>query len=484
MNLPTDTASHIYFIGIGGISMSGLAQILVHRGYQVSGSDRSASVQTDELMAAGIHVYIGQRAENLEEAMPVDLVVYTAAIHPDNPEYVEAVRRGIPMMTRAELVGEIMRRYRLPIAVAGTHGKTTTTSMVSQILLSADADPTLSIGGVYPPIGSSVRVGGSDIFVTEACEYTNSFLSFAPGIAVILNIEEDHLDFFKDLEDIRHSFRRFAGLVPEASEGGCLVISSEIDDLEELTHDLPCRVVTFEGAPAEGVSAGHPPASYYPEGTEYDGSGCARFTLHRPGGLPDLDIALGVPGRHNVGNAIAAVAAVDALWRDEYEDTERRERYERAIVEGLAAFSGAERRLERKGEILGVTIIDDYAHHPSEMRASLSVAEAIPHKHLYLVFQPHTYSRTKALFEDFALVLKDVEHVILAPVFAARETDTLGVSSDLLAERIRELGGDVISLPSFDEIVDHLLQNCTKGDLLITMGAGDVVRIGEELLGK
>ncbi len=447
----------VHFIGIGGISMSGLAQILLRQGFRLSGSDSQESHLTRTLEADGVRMFYGQRAENIEEG--VELVVYTAAIHPDNPEFMEAVRRGIPMMTRAELLGQMMSNYSHALAIAGTHGKTTTTSMMAEILLAAGADPTISVGGILHSIGGNIRVGGSDLFVTEACEYTNSFLSFLPTMEVILNIEEDHLDFFKDLADIRHSFRLFAQKLPQ---DGLLIISSDIEDYQEISDGLPCQVLTV------GSKAG---SDYGAADIVYDDMARPEFTLLKKGS-PCGRIRLGVPGEHNVYNALAAVAASEAMGIEM-----------EAICQGLAGFAGTERRFEKKGVIGGVTVIDDYAHHPREIVATLTAARNYPHKKLWCVFQPHTYTRTKAFLDEFAQALSHADQVVLADIYAARETDTLGVSSRDIAQRLERLGASVRYLPTFDEIETFLLENCSPGDLLITMGAGDVVKVGERLLG-
>lgn len=447
----------VHFIGIGGISMSGLAELLADAGFHVSGSDRSRSSLTDSLEKKGITVFYGQRAENITDGL--DVVVLTSAIHPDNPEYLAAKERGIPCLTRAQLLGQVMKNYDTPIAISGTHGKTTTTSMVSEILLEAKTDPTLSIGGIFKPIGGNMRIGRSGYFVTEACEYTNSFLSFFPKIGVILNIEADHLDFFKDLADIRHSFRRFAQLLPT---DGCLVINADIEHLEELTDGLACRVVTF-GRTAD--------ADYYPSDIAYDELGHPSFVLHSTG-KPDRSVSLQVPGEHNVMNALAAAAVADVIGIAAD-----------ATAVALHDFSGADRRFEYKGTVGGVTVIDDYSHHPTEITAALKAAANCPHKTLWCVFQPHTYSRTKALLKDFAKALTLADKIVLADIYAARETDHLGISSETLKEEIEALGHECFYFPTFDEIENFLLENCINGDLLITMGAGDVLKIGENLLG-
>ena len=449
---------HIYFIGIGGISMSGLAEILLSEGFRISGSDRSPSELTRRLEERGAAVYYGQREENLSP--DIDLVVYTSAIKPDNPEMIEAERLGIALLTRAQLLGQMMKNYKTPIAVSGTHGKTTTTSMISQILLENDDDPTLSIGGIYKPVGGNIRVGSSDLFVTEACEYTNSFLSFYPKIGIILNIEEDHLDFFKDIDDIRNSFHEFAKLLPT---DGTLIISGDIARCEEITTGLSCKVITYGSSPD---------FDYYPTDIKYDETGCPSFHLMQSNGK-EVVFTLRVPGEHNVYNAIAAIALADLLGVS-YDVTSK----------ALLHYGGTDRRFEYKGKVNGFTIIDDYAHHPTEIKATLLAARNYPHRNIWCVFQPHTYTRTKTFLTDFAKALSLADEIVLADIYAAREKDTLGISSQTLQAEIEKLGHRCYYFPSFEEIQNFLLTNCTKDDLLITMGAGNVVKIGENLLQK
>ncbi len=448
--------SSLYFVGIGGISMSGLAELLADAGFKVSGSDRSQSDTTKMLEARGIKVFYGQKAENITDS--IDCVIFTAAIHPDNPEYKAAHERGLPCLTRGQLMGQVMKNYGTPIAVSGTHGKTTTTSMIGEILLGAGLDPTLAIGGILKDIGGNMRIGHSKYFVAEACEYTNSFLDFFPKVSVILNIGEDHLDFFKDLEDIRHSFRRFAQLLPA---DGCLIINGETARLEEITEGLRCQVITF----------GNESCDYYATDIRYDQWGNPDFTLHHRGGSARA-VSLSVPGEHNVMNALAAFALADYLSID-------RQKTDTA----LKGYKGTDRRFQYKGSIGGVTVIDDYAHHPTEITATLKAAANYPHRKLWCVFQPHTYTRTKAYLKEFARSLCLADEVVLADIYAARETDTLGVHSQDLQREIQSLGHGCHYFPSFDEIENFLLENCIKGDVLITMGAGDVVKIGENLLG-
>lgn len=447
----------IHFIGIGGISMSGLAEILLKEGFTVSGSDSKASELTEHLTSLGARILIGQKASNI----PSDcrLVVYTAAIHPDNPEFAAAKERGLPMLSRAELLGQIMANYNPAIAVAGTHGKTTTTSMISTVLLAADTDPTISVGGILPAIGGNIRVGGSKTFLTEACEYTNSFLHFRPKYSLILNIEEDHMDFFKDLADIRRSFQKFAG---NTALGGALILNGEIEHYGELTEGLCVPVVTY------GLSDSN---DYRPAGISFDENGCATFTILH-GQEAVTSVSLAVPGIHNVLNALAAAAAALEFQLPP-----------QAVADGLKNFEGANRRFELKGTFEpGVTVIDDYAHHPTEIEATLTAAKNLAHRRLICVFQPHTYTRTKAFLNEFAKALSLADEIILTDIYAARETNTLGISSRDLEERLKELGANVRYFPAFSEIEAYLKKNCLNSDLLITMGAGDVVKIGEGLL--
>ena len=447
---------HIHFIGIGGISMSGLAEILLEEGFTVSGSDSKESPLTKKLEQLGATIFYGQKASNIIDG--IDCVVYTAAIHRENAELIEAVAKKIPMLTRAELLGQLMKNYKTPIAVSGTHGKTTTTSMLSHILLAGEKDPTISVGGILQAIGGNIRVGHSETFITEACEYTNSFLNFFPKIGIILNIEEDHLDFFKDLEDIRHSFHQFAALIPA---DGTLIINNDIKNYEEICEGLDCRIVTCGSSLSSDYSS---------ENVRFDEKGLASFDLIKRGETV-CRIQLSVPGYHNVSNALTCIAAAELL-----------EIPMKTIKQGLLAFTGTDRRFEYKGMMNGVTIIDDYAHHPTEILATLKAAKNYPHKELWCVFQPHTYTRTKAFFHEFAEVLSHTDHLVLADIFAARETDTLGVSSKDLAAEVARLGTDAHYFGSFEEIEMFLKEHCVSGDLLITMGAGDVVNIGEDLL--
>ena len=449
---------HIHFIGIGGISMSGLAEILLDRKFTVSGSDMKASEITEHLGKIGARIAIGQRAENITD--DIDLVVYTAAIHEDNEEFAAAKNKNIPMMTRAALLGQIMDNYARSIAVAGTHGKTTTTSMLTHILLQGQLDPTVSVGGMLDRIGGNIRVGQSNVFLTEACEYTNSFLEFHPLYSIILNVEEDHMDFFKDLEDIKHSFHLFAS---QTAPDGLIIINGDMEHTDDILKDLPQKAITF------GLNGDN---DYTATDISFDkeGNGFYQLVVNGENMGP---VSLKVKGRHNIMNSLAAIACARALGLPM-----------KQILTGLLSFGGTHRRFEYKGNIGDVIVIDDYAHHPTEIKATLTAAREYPHDELWVVFQPHTYTRTKAFLHQFAEVLTLADHVVLADIYAAREPDTGMVSSRDIVNLLIEAGTDVYYFPTFGEIEDFLLSQVKGHDLLITMGAGDVVNIGEDILRK
>lgn len=443
---------HIHFIGIGGISMSGLASILLKQHFKVSGSDAHESELTKQLEAEGAILYYGQRASNLDDTP--DLVVYTAAIHPDNPEYAAAVAKQIPMLSRAELLGQMMHNFKTPVAISGTHGKTTTTSMASYIFLEADMDPTISVGGILDAIGGNIRVGGHDTFLTEACEYTNSFLHFFPKISVILNIDADHLDFFKDLEDIKHSFRCFAERVP--AETGTVIANYDDANTMDALRGIARKVITF------GLNA---KADVYAQNIVHRGS-VSEFDIYHQGNY-FAHVTLHVPGIHNVRNALAATAAAIVLGVSP-----------NAVKYGLAGFEGAGRRFDYKGKFQGADLYDDYAHHPSELRALLDAVDTLNYQRTIVVFQPHTYSRTAKLFNDFVEQLRRPTIVYLAEIYAAREKNTIGISSADLAAQIP----GAKFYPTFAEIERELRRIARPGDIILTVGAGDVFRIGEHLL--
>ena len=441
----------VHFIGIGGISMSGLAEILLQENFKVRGSDTQKSLLTEHLKECGAEIFYGQRGENIGE--DTDLVVYTAAVHEDNPEYQEVLKRGIPALTRAELLGQMMKNYHHAVAIAGTRGKTTTTSMLTEILLTSKMDPTISVGGILPSIGGNIRVGGQEYFVTEACEYTNSFLSFFPTIGVILNIEADHLDFFKDIDDIVASFRRFCALVPE---DGLVVANADDPNAVRSVRDAK-RVVTFGESERADVRAVDVTSE----------SGYYRFTVLAHGRFY-AEIQLSVPGRHNMMNALACCAAAAFLGVPG-----------EVAARGLGGFTGSSRRFQVMGKTAaGAVVADDYAHHPSEMEATLRTARQMGFRKIFCAFQPHTYSRTKALFDDFVAALKLCDRAVLAPIYAAREKNTIGITSAELAAQVP----GAAALNTFDEIAATLAQEAGEGDLILTMGAGDINTVCAKLL--
>lgn len=442
----------IHFIGIGGVSMSGLAEILIERGFKVSGSDMKESCETKKLSQKGAEIYIGQCSENITN--DVDLVVYTAAISENNPELVKAKTLNIPTYTRAELLGHIMKGHKYNVAVSGTHGKTTTTSMISHVTLKEDLDPTILVGGNLDIIDGNVRIGKSEYFVTEACEYKASFLKFYPYIGVILNIDADHLDFYKDIDDIENTFAKFVSLIPK---DGYLIANADDKRVNRLASKANCNVLTF------GIENGIIRA----QNIKYNEKSCASFDVYNKD-TKLFSVNLNVPGKHNVLNSLASICT--ALCLDISVNS---------IVEGLKSFGGTHRRFELKGNKNGVTVIDDYAHHPTEIKATLSATKNYPHKKLYCVFQPHTYSRTLSLFDEFTTAFTGVDELLLADIYAAREKDTGAVSSEMLGDSIRKNKVNCTNFNKFDDIVNYLNTNAKAGDLILTVGAGDVFKVGE-----
>jgi len=446
----------IYFIGIGGISMSGLAEVLNKDGKTVFGSDQTLSPITHKLEQLGITVFEGHHSENITKAL--DLIVYTAAIKQDNPEFIRAKELNIPMMDRAQLLGLIMHRYKVSVGVAGTHGKTTTTSMLSYIMLEGSLDPTISVGAILKGIDGNFRIGHSDYFITEACEYSNSFLQFYPNISIILNIEEDHLDFFKDIHEIRHSFKTY---IENTKEHGLIILNDSIENIDELLTNIHSPFITVGKKQTSTYSYTNP---------SFDKQGHGSFDLFHMGMFVD-SIHLNVTGYHNIENALAAIAA--SLFMGISLPN---------IKMGLLNFGGADRRFEIKGIYNGVTIIDDYAHHPTEIKTTLEAVKHIDHNELWLVFQPHTYTRTKSLFNDFIEALKDVDHLIITDIYAAREKDPGDIHSQMLVESLSKFGKEIVYIADFEKICAYLKEHCIPNDMLITMGAGNVNSIGNMML--
>ncbi|MBQ9347006.1 MAG: UDP-N-acetylmuramate--L-alanine ligase [Oscillibacter sp.] len=439
-----------HLVGIGGVSMSPRAEVLHGEGLIITGSDMKESSTVDRLRSLGIPVTIGHLPESVAGK---DLVIRTAAVHNDNPEIAAALAAGIPVFERAEAWGSIMRRYENALCISGTHGKTTTTSMCTHIFLAAEKDPTVMIGGTLPALHAGYRVGKGDTIILESCEYRNSFLYFSPTVAVILNVEADHLDFFQDLADVQRSFRKFAELVPEA---GRVVVNADNDSAMETVRGLDRPLITF------GVK--HP-------------ADCTAENLHTEDGFPVFDVKvrgetyahvrLRVHGEHNVSNALAAASAAWVLGLPGS-----------AVEEGLAAFTGAGRRFERKGTYHGADVYDDYAHHPDELHALLSMAKELNYARIIVAFQPHTYSRTAKLFDRFAEELRRADGAVLAEIYAAREQNDLGISS---ADLCKEIPGSVYC-STLEDTANCLRQMVRPGDLVLTVGAGDIYKVGEALV--
>lgn len=450
-----DKDKKIHFIGIGGVSMSGLAEILLTNGYKVSGSDRDASELTHNLKEKGAEIYIGHSSANINN---VNLIVYTAAIPSDNPELLKAKDLNIPTMDRAEFLGHVMNGHKYNVAVAGTHGKTTTTSMISHICLSANLDPTILVGGNLDAISGNVRVGQSEYFITEACEYKASFLKFYPFIGIILNIEADHLDFYKDIDDIQQTFIKFAHIIPE---NGYLIANGDDPRCLEVCTQANCNIITF------GFNNGDVRAK-----NVVFNNGSPTFDVYYKDNLL-FNLTLNVPGDHNILNALASIATSIALDVNPL-----------LVKDGLYSFHGTHRRFELKGKTNGVTVIDDYAHHPTEIKAALSAAKKFPHNRIFCVFQPHTYSRTITLFDEFSDSFFQTDTLLLADIYAAREKDSGIITSDILGNKIREKGVNCKNFHSFNEITRFLKSELRDGDLLLTVGAGDIYKVGEMYLGN
>lgn len=450
---------NIHCIGIGGVGVSAIAEILLSRGYNVSGSDMKQSEMTDRLANDGITIYIGHKAENVENA---ELIIYSAAIAEENPEVIRAREKNIPLASRAEVLGVLMDDFKNSIAISGTHGKTTTTSMVSLILEHAKYEPTILVGGNLAEIGGNVKVGKGDYFITEACEYRDSFLELRPKIEVILNIDSDHLDYFKDIDHIVSSFDKFANLVPS---GGKIIAYDANPFVSQVIKGK-------EGAVTFGYNEN---CTYHITDVKFDENGMPLFRVIYQG--EDLgQVKLTMPGEHNILNAVAAFACCHQLGVSP-----------EVIKKTLESFSGTERRFDITGTTeKGVKVVDDYAHHPTEIKATLSAAKNLPHRKLWCLFQPHTYTRTLALFDEFADSFGDADVLVLAKIYAAREKDIYKISSKALAEEIikKHPSMEVYYFDTLEEIADFVKEKAEAEDLVITMGAGDIYKVGTMVVGE
>ncbi|MBQ4266416.1 MAG: UDP-N-acetylmuramate--L-alanine ligase [Clostridia bacterium] len=436
-----------HMIGIGGSSMSGLAGMLKKAGVTVTGSDGTASYMTKMLENQGIEVHIGHHAENVHGA---DLIIYSAAISAENPERAEAAKLGIPQMERATLLGQLMEGYKHAINVCGTHGKTSTTSMIAEALLDAGLDPTVHIGGQLDYIGGSTRVGSHETFVVEACEFNASFLQFHPTVAVVTNIEEDHLDFYKDLDDICHAFDRFFALLPE--DGVCIG-----------NGDDPCVVSALKRCQVKTVTYGMGENNQWrPVNLVYDETGCAGFDFAFEGN-PVAHVQLHVPGEFNVMHALATMAACVHVGADAA-----------VVARSLEGFAAPHRRFELTGTVCGVKLYTDYGHNPAEMHSALENAAHQPHRRLFAVMQPHTYSRVKTLFKDYIHCCDLADEILITDIFAAREKDPGDIHATMLVDAMKKEGLPVHYTPTFDDAEKFLRENWQPGDLVITMSCGDV----------
>ena len=448
------TGKRAHMIGIGGSSMSGLAGMLKTFGVTITGSDSVRSYMTDKLESDGIAVQIGHRAENVHGA---DLVIYSAAISAENPERAEALRLGIPQMERATLLGQLMEGYRHAINVCGTHGKTTTTSMIAEVLLDVGLDPTVHIGGQLDYIGGSTRIGSRETFVVEACEFNASFLQFHPTIAVVTNIEEDHLDFYKDLDDICHAFGQFFALLPE---DGLCIGNGDDERVTALLKTLPCRTQTY------GFSAA---CDWQPMNIRYTDEGCADFDFALRG-IPAAHVTLRVPGDYNVMHALSTMAAAVAVGAKP-----------QAVADSLARFTAPHRRFEHTGTVCGVKLYTDYGHNPAEMHSALENAARQPHRRLFAVMQPHTYSRVKTLFKDYIHCCDLADEILVTDIFAAREKDPGDIHATMLVDAIAATGQKVTYTPTFDDAERYLRAAWQPGDLVITMSCGDIHLLNKQI---
>lgn len=447
---------NVHLIGIGGVSMSGLATILLKKGYTVSGSDMNDSLAVENLRANGAKINIGHSENNIENP---DLVIYTDAINSENPEYLKAKKQNIACIDRGTFLGQLMKLYKQSIAVSGTHGKTTTTGMLSVLLRESSLDPTILLGGYLKQIKGNIQIGGNDLLITEACEYKGNILKFHSTVGTVLNIEADHLDYYKDLQEIVDTFKGFVKLIPE---DGYLVVNANDPSCTSLLEAATCRVITF-GEKED--------STYRISDIKLNPNATSSYKL-TVGSDKSYDVHLSVLGTHNIYNSVAAIASAHMCGVDiEY------------LIAKIKEYTGTERRLQLKGSFSGINIIDDYAHHPTEIKATLSAVKNLNASRVWCIFQPHTYTRTLSLLEDFSNSFYDADKVIITDIYAAREKDNGSVSSKDLADKLKANGVDVLYISNFDEIEKHIKENARENDIVITMGAGDVYRIGENILG-
>lgn len=447
---------HIHLIGIGGVSMSGIAEILHHFGLFVTGSDCAKSKITDRLASHGIFVSIGHSTSLVEKA---DLVIYSAAIKQDDPELVCARERNITIIERADFVGFLTRIYHDTIGVSGTHGKTTTTSMISLCFIEAGLDPNIQVGAYLKQINGNYRVGNSDYFILEACEYVESFLKFNPKSAIVLNIDNDHLDYFKTFDNIKNAFNKYVSLLPR---DGLLVTNGDDENCLDLRKSTYAKSITF--------AINNQKANFIARNISFDTNGFAKFDVYYNNNFY-AEFKLSVPGMHNVYNALACIALCVNYGIDKY-----------TIKTALKKFTGANRRFELVGSYNNIYVYDDYAHHPSEILATLRALQKKSFRQSWVVFQPHTYSRTKELLDDFAKALLDFNNIIITDIYAARERNIYDISSKDLVDKINSLGKKAIYISDFDDIAKYIKERACPNDIILTMGAGTVVDVSKKIL--
>ena len=446
---------NIYMVGIGGISMSGIAEILKNWDYNVWGSDGVKSSQTEWLESNGIKVNIGQVSENITK--DIDLVVYTAAIKEDNPELVKARELGIPTMERGDFLGEITKLFKDTVGIAGTHGKTSTTSMVSYAFLEANLDPSIQVGANLKAINGNYRVGNSDYFIIEACEYCESYLKFKQRSAIVLNIDDDHLDYFKNIDNIKKSFEKYVSLLPS---NGYLVLNRDDERVYDLRNSTKAKVITV-GKTDE--------ADWTYKNVSFDNEGYPTYEAYYKGEKM-VDVTLKVTGLHNVFNSLCCLALCNAYGLDL-----------KVVSKALSKYDGASRRLEYKGMLKGAKVYDDYGHHPTEINATILGLKNKKYNESWVVFEAHTYSRLAAHLKEFAQSLVHFDHIILIDIYAAREVNTYNIHEDDLIKEIKKLGKDAIHISDFDEVISYLSNNVKEGDVILTLGAGNVTKIANKI---
>ena len=453
-----DNIKHIHLIGVGGVSMSAIAETLHNWGYKVTGSDTAQSDYTDKLIESGITVTIGHDLTNSRNS---DMIIYSAAIKDADPEMVIARQCNIPLVTRGEFVGFLTRKFLESICISGTHGKTTTTSMVALCFLKAHKDPTIQVGAILKPINGNYTVGKSEYFILEACEYMENFLRFSPKAEIILNIDNDHLDYFKNFDNIKNAFTKYASLIPE---NGVLVTNADDTNCLSLRDHVKGRFITY------GIK--NITANYVAKNIKFNYLGFPEFDVFTNNRF-FAHIKLSVPGEHNVSNALACIAMCD-YYRLPVKD----------IIDGLSEFTGAHRRLEYVGSYRGFNIYDDYGHHPTEIQATVDAIQKKTFHESWVIFQPHTYSRTKAHLDAFANALINFDHIIVTDIYAAREQNTYNISSVDLVNKIKSLGKDALYMKKFDEIAEYVKNNADQNDFVLTLGAGTVTEIGPMIINK